>query len=363
MKQYIIIAAFGCCVLAACDKKEAPAQSEHFTLSDTMQRMIQLDTVSVCTLDEELSLSGEIGFNENSIVKIFPRSSGQVLSTKVSLGDHVKKGEAIALISSADVAGTYSDLKSAEAELTTAKRQMEAAENLYKNGISSEKEYTEAKENYQKALAGKVKVQSLININGGGRTSADGNYIITSPIDGYIVEKAVNAGDFIRPDMGATLFTISDLRDVWVYANVYESDISKVKEGADVTVIPLAYTDKVFKGKIDRTNQVLDPESKVMRIRITLDNKDMLLKPDMFARIVVNNSGTSQATCIPTAAVLSQDGKDYIVTYKSKSDMAIVEINIVKTTGNKTYISNNLPAGQKLITRNQLIIFNQLLNE
>ncbi len=363
MKPYIVAAVFGLSILAACGKKEEVAEKGPFTLSDTMQNMIQLDTVSFCNIEDALSLSGEVGFNENNIIRVFPRSSGQVLSTKVTLGDHVSKGQVLAVIRSADVAGNYSDLSSADAELATAKRQMESAQELYKNGISSEKEYTEAKENYQKALAAKSKVQSLININGGGKTSADGNYVLTSPIDGYIVEKKVNAGDFIRPDMGESLFTISDLRNVWVYANVYESDISKVKEGSDVTVVPLAYPDKQLHGKIDKVSPVLDPESKAMRIRVTLDNKDMLLKPEMFARVIVSNSGTTRATCIPTVSVVSQDGKNYVVTYNSKSDMAIVEVKIIKTAGDKTYISNNLRSGQKLITQNQLIIFNQLLNE
>jgi len=359
----IITALFPIIFLAACGKKEQQQENKKFVLSDSMQHMITVDTVQYCNISDELSLTGEVSFNENNVVKVFPRSSGQVLESHVSLGDKVSKGQVLAVIRSADVAGNYSDLSSANADVTIAKRQMENAESLYKNGISSEREYIEAKQNYEKTLAAKNKIESVININGGGRTSAAGQYTLVAPIDGYIVEKKIATGAFIRPDMGDNLFTISNLKDVWVYANVYEADIAKVHEGYSATVIPMAYPDKMYEAKIDKVSQVLDPQSKSMRVRVTLENRDMLLKPDMFAKVIVANKEGTQATCIPSAAVVSQDGKNYVVIYNSKDDMNINEIDIIKTVGDKTFIKSGLKQGQRLITKNQLFIFNQLLNE
>ncbi len=364
MYTKLTTALFALSLLAACGKKEqTQEENKKFVLSDSMQRMIQIDTVQYCNIADEISLSGEVSFNENNIVKIFPRSGGQVLESHVSLGDKVSKGQVLAVIRSADVAGNYSDLSSTNADVTIAKRQMENAESLYKNGISSEREYIEAKQNYEKALAARNKVQSVININSGGKSSAAGTYTLTAPIDGYIVEKKIATGAFIRPDMGDNLFTISNLKNVWIYANVYETDIAKVKEGYDATVVPMAYPDKRYEAKIDKISQVLDPQSKAMRVRVTLENKDMLLKPDMFAKVLVSNREGSQALCIPSSAIVAQDGKNYVVTYNSNSDMDISEIDIIKSVGEKTFIRSGLKQGQKLITRNQLFIFNQLLNE
>ncbi|MBS1690130.1 MAG: efflux RND transporter periplasmic adaptor subunit, partial [Bacteroidetes bacterium] len=232
MKQYLTLSLVALSLLSACGKKEQQTEeNKKFVLSDSMQHMITLDTVRTCNVADEISLSGEISFNENNVVKVFPRSSGQIIESRVSLGDKVSKGQVLAVIKSADVASNYSDLSSANADLAIAKRQMDNAQSLYKSGISSEREYTEAKQNYEKALATKNKVQSVININSGGSSSVSGTYSLTSPIDGYIVEKKIATGSFIRPDMGDNLFTISDLKNVWVYANVYEADIPKVKEG------------------------------------------------------------------------------------------------------------------------------------
>ena len=155
------IAALLIFVLASCERKEAPVvEAKKFELSDTMMHMIEMDTVRVSNIGDEISLSGQVSFNENNVIKVFPRNSGQVTTCRVSLGDRVSKGQVLATVKSADIAGSYSDLASANADLSIATRQKDNAESLYKNGISSEKEYNEAKQNYEKALAARNKVQS-----------------------------------------------------------------------------------------------------------------------------------------------------------------------------------------------------------
>ena len=345
------------------EKKEVKEEVKKFSLSDTMSKMISIDTVNTCYINDELTLSGEISFNENNVNKIFPRSSGQVVESKVTLGDKVHAGQVLAILRSADIAGNYADLSSATADINITKRQLDNAEILYKNGIASEKEYTEAKQNYEKALAAKNKIQSVISINGGNSSNASGTYSLTSPIDGYIVEKKVNAGNFIRSDMGDYLFTISDLKNVWVTANVFEADIRKVKEGYNVQVSTLAYPEKIFIGTIDKISEVLDPASKTLKVRIRLDNSERLLHPEMFAKVIVTNREDRKAICIPTKSLISLNGKTYVVVFNSNSDMKIEEIVILKSAGDKTYIRSGVIPGQKIITKNQLLIFQQLLNE
>ncbi len=363
MKNKIIFSLLSLLMLAACGHKETPAaQITKTMLSDTMMSMIRIDTVRTCNIDDEVSLNGQVSFNENNVVKIFPRSSGQIVESRVSLGDKVTKGQVLATIKSADIAGNYSDLSSANADLAIAKRQMDNTEGLYKSGISSEREYTEAKQNYEKALAAKSKVSSTLTINGGTKSNASGQYQLTSPIDGYVVEKKVAAGSYIRPDMGDYLFTISDLKTIWIYANVYEADIPRIKQGDAVTVTTLAYPDKTFAGKVDNISEVLDAQSKALRARINLDNKDMLLKPDMFAKVIVSNREGAHALCIPTSALISQDGKNYVVIYNNREDLKVSEVAILKTVGDRTYISSGVTPGQHLIVQNQLLVFNQLIS-
>lgn len=361
-KYFILITTLT--ALTACkEKKSDPPSSKQFCLSDTMKHMIAIDTVQVCAISNETRLSGEISFDENKVVKIFPRSSGQVIDCKVSPGDKVQAGQVLAIIKSADVAGNYQDLSSADADINIAKRQLDNEQSLYQSGIASEREYTEAKENYEKALAAKRKIQSLISINGGNGSNASGTYVVTSPITGYLVEKNINTGNFIRQDMNQNLFTISDLKDVWVQANVFENDIAKIHQGSDVQITTMAYPDKIFTGKVDKMGDVLDATNKTLQVRIVLPNPDFLLKPQMFATVIVSDTSGKTATCIPTKALLAEDGVNYVVTYNNNCDMHVVPVQVLKTVGDKTYISSGIESGQKLITQNQLLVFEELMGE
>ena len=337
----------------------AKEEKKQFCLSDTMQNMIKIDSVRYEPINDELHLSGEVAFDENKIVKVFPNSSGQVLEVKVSFGDKVTAGQVLAVMKSADVAGYYSDLMSAEADLKIAKRQMDNAESLYKNGISSQKEYEEAKGNYEKAEAVRNKIESLIKINGGGNTQPGGIYYIKAPISGYIVEKKVNAGNFIRMDMTDNMFTISDLKDVWIWANVFETDIAKVREGYAAKVTTLSYPDKIYSGVIDKISTVLDPTNKVLRVRVRLINPDLTLKPEMFANVIITNTENTKAISIPSSAIVEENGKTYVVAYNGNCDLKVMEVSIMKIVGDKTYLNNGIQPGQKLLTHNALMIYDE----
>ena len=363
MKKYLTIG-FSILLISACkENKQQEKVVQTPLLSDTMVKMIQMDTVRYCNIDEAITLTGEIGFNDNTVVKVCPRNSGQVIESKVTLGDKVQHGQVLAIVRSADIAGNYADLSSAEADIAIAKRNLQNTESLFKNGISSEREYNEAKQNYEKTLAVKNKIEAQIQIAGGTNTTKSGTYFLTAPIDGYIVEKKVAAGSYIRPDMGDYLFTISNLQEVWVQANVFEADIPKVKEGYAVKVSTLAYPTKYFNGVIDKMSEVLDPLNMAMKVRIKIANPDLLLRPEMFAKVEVNHMTNDAAICIPSKALVTLNGNNYVVVYQSRTDLSIAEVTVLKTNGDKTYIKSGLTEGQIIITHNQLLLFQQLSNK
>ncbi len=347
--------------LSCREKPKDPDKKEKVCISDTLQKMIRIDTVKRSNIDDELILSGEVGFDENKVVKVFPFSSGQVLEVKVSLGDRVQEGQVLAVIKSAEIVGNYSDLSSAERDVAIAKREWENAENLYKNGISSEREYNEAKLNYEKAQAGAKKISDQIEINGKGNTMANGTFTIKAPRSGYIVEKKLNAGGFIRQDNPDNLFTISDLKNVWVWANVYEIDISKIKLGYAAEVRTLAYPEKVFSGEIDKISDVLDPQTKVMRIRINLPNKEGLLKPEMFANVKVMNKEGRKAVSIPSSALVFSNSKNYVVVYSDTCDLHVKEVTVLKSVNGQSYISSGIEPGERVISQNQILLYNALV--
>jgi cobalt-zinc-cadmium efflux system membrane fusion protein len=360
----LYIAVAGIMSLAACQQeKTGTMESKQVCISDSLAKMVKIDTAKTTPMKDELSLSGEVSFDDNKVVKVFPFASGQVVDVKVSLGDKVSKGQTLAVIRSADVAGNYTDLTSTKADLAISKRQLEQAEYLYKNGISSERDYTEARENYNKAMASNTKVRDQIAINGGGNTSASGTLVIKAPGNGYVVEKNISAGNFIRPDNSSSLFTISDMKDVWIWANVFESDIAKIKKGYDARITTLAYPDKVFNGNVDEISSVLDPDNKVMKVRIALNNNDLLLKPEMFTNVLVTNKEANSSVAIPSAAVIFNNSRNYVVVYNGNCDLQVREVSVIKSVDDITYISSGLKPGEKVVSKGQLLLYNALMEE
>lgn len=368
MKKIILILTLittAATLLISCNGANADTtkQAKEPLISDSTMLLLKIDTVQLKNIDDQVKLSGEVSFDENKVIKVYPFSSGQVLAVNVSVGDYVKAGQTLATIKSADIAGNYSDLSVAGNDVAIAKRSMENADHLYKNGVASEKEYEEAKENYNKATANAHKIKEQIQINGGGRTSANGTYTVSAPRSGYVVEKLINPGNFIRNDNNSNLFTIGDISDVWIWANVFETDVAKVKEGYTANVTTVAYPDSVFIGKIDKVNEVLDPVTKVMKVKIVLPNKSGVLKPEMFANVLISNSESKQQLAVPSSAIISENGKNYVLVFNSKNDVKIQEISILKTVANNTFVNAGLQQGLKLITQNQILVYRKLTDK
>lgn len=353
----IIVAAFLC---SCTSRQPDPEKSTTVCITDSMAKIISIDSAVMGKVGDELKLSGEINFDDRKVSKVYPFSSGQVLQVNVSVGDKVSKGQTLAIIKSADVSGNYSDLSTAGNDVAIAKKQLDNEESLYQNGIASEREWLEAKENYQKAVTAAAKLKNQIQINGGGRTSANGTYIITAPISGYVVEKKINQGGFIRGDANDNLFTVGNISDVWVWANVYETDIAKVKPGYAARVTTLAYPDSVFTGVVDEVSNILDPVTKVMKIRIKLPNEKQSLKPEMFANIIITNKEGARSIAVPVKAIISENGKNYVIIYKGTCDLTVREVELLKTVDDKAYIKAGLKEGDKVISQNQVLLFRAL---
>ena len=145
--KYITVLVLCSGIFISCKSKEIEVpKDERVCVTDSLAKIITIDTAKISTVGDELKLSGEISFDDKKVSKVYPFSSGQVLQVNVSVGDRVSKGQTMAVIKSADVAGNYSDLSTAGNDVAIAKKQMDNQESLFKNGIASEREYIEAKE-------------------------------------------------------------------------------------------------------------------------------------------------------------------------------------------------------------------------
>ncbi len=353
----LLLSGFG---LHSCtDKAQVSDEKQGYVLPDSLLKTIEIDTVTTSKILNSLTLTGKVDFNDDQVIKIYPVISGLVSDIKVMLGDYVKKGQALADIKSVEMAGYSNDFSIAKSNLEISKKTLDATNDMYKSGLASQRDQLAAQENYNQSLSALQKAQRVLTLNGG---SLNGDYVVRSPIDGFVVEKQVNNNMMIRTDNATGLFTISDLKNVWVMANVYESNIANVKTGDSVQVTTLSYPGKIFHGKVDRIMNVLDPSNKVMKLRIVLPNPGYLLKPEMFASVIVRNTENKKMISIPFRDLIFDHSQYYVLVYKSPSNISIRPVQVMNTVGDRSFISEGLTEGEKLIGTQPLLIYQELNN-
>ncbi len=344
--------------IAGCSHKQeqAASNSGKFCIPDSLMNKITYDSVAYQRVTSEFKLIGKITYDQDKVVKLYPMVSGNVLDVKVSLGDFVEKGQTLAVVRSGEIAGAENDIVTARSNLAVAEKNLAATEDMYNSGIASQREYSAAQNEVEKAKSELNKANTILSIYGGKQS----DYIVKSPISGYIVEKFVNPNMQIRPDNTTNLFTISDLKKIWVLANVYETDIANIKVGEDVSVTTISYPDKVFNGKIDKVYNVLDPDSKTMKVRVQLENAGYLLKPEMFANVTVHQVSDSSMLAVPAKSVVFDHNKYWVVVYGGKCDIQTRQIDISRSAMNYTYVLSGVKPGEKVLTNLQLLFYNAL---
>lgn len=194
------------------------------------------------------------------------------------------------------------------------------------------------------------------------RIGSSSTYNITSPVSGFVVGKNISRDMLIRSDREEELFTVSGLDDVWVMADVYEGDIRKIQEGAPVRITTLAYgKDREFAGEIDKVYNLLDNESKTMKVRIKLNNKDYMLKPGMFTNVYVQCRVEGRLMPrIPAHALIFEGSKQYVVCVCTDGSLRMQEVGVYKQTDEYCYLNAGLEEGDVVVNENALLVYNAL---
>ncbi|MEK6507539.1 efflux RND transporter periplasmic adaptor subunit [Myroides sp. C4067] len=351
-------------VLISCNKENKTNEEVSTTqecLSEAIKNTLDVEKVTLRPIERSITLNGYIDYNQDKTVPYHSLVDGLVANTYFSLGDYVKKGQLLAEIKSTDTNEIYSELKSSEAELKVAKRELESVESMYKDGIASQKELIEAQEEV-KTLNSKVAAvrSSLAIFNSRGES---GVVNVVAPQSGYIVTKNVSTGMTVNAG-DEPLFTVADLSDVWIMANVYAANMRHVQPNQEVKVSTLAYPDEYFAGKVTKVSQVFDTEERVLKARISMENKEMKLKPGMSADIIIQletNEGKSLA--IPNTAIIFDNNQNYVVVYKNDCEQEVRKITPVSKNNIYTYIADGVKENEMVVTTNELLIYEQLTNK
>ena len=232
----------------------------------------------------ELMLSGEITADGNRTARVFPRVGGQVVRMAVDLGDEVWQGQLLAVLQSSEIAALQNQHTAGTADLAVAQKNLAVSEDLFQAGLEAEQAVYKARAELARATGTTTKNQRQL---GAFHIGSTGLYELRAPISGFVVAKNLAAGMRFTTANMQEAFTVTNLDSVWVMANVFESDLARVREGQALNITTLSYPNQPLHGRIDKVFHVLDPDSKVMKVRCTLANPGHRLKPGMHAQVQV----------------------------------------------------------------------------
>lgn len=363
MKRYIITPLF--CViffsLTGCknEEKTVAEPTVQYCLNENFKSKIEVSEVKTENVAERVHLTGHVETNPDKVVEFTSLVNGIIVNTHFSLGDRVTKGQVLAELKSTELTSLQAQLSTINSQIQVSERNLKATEELFSDGISSQKEILEIQNDLESFKAEKLRISSDIELYSG--STQKGVFLIKAPASGIITSKSISNGKQITSD-GESLFTISDVNEVWIMANIYATNINEIKTGMKVEITSLSYPDKVFSGIISMIPPVLDEESKVLKARVVITNDDGLLKPGMLVDLMALKDSEEKAVTIPIESIVFSNNENYVLVYTSDCDIEVRKIEIIATNEKNIYVGSGLKEGEKIISKNQLLVFEQIKN-
>ena len=317
------------------------------------------------------------------------------LKTSPSLGN-LKK------MSGVDLGTNRTALVSSYSELVFSRTKYVREKELYEKKISSADDYLEAENEYKKAeaeyaatrddIAFSIK-RSLLEMTRAQRvarlslyTAQDRLYIlglaqqeiknlssskekhenltryaVQAPFDGTIIERHITQGEQV--DDESELYMLCNMDIVWVIASVNEKDIARVKKGQSSVIMVKAYEGHEFTGKVTWVSDTLDEDTRTLKVRVAVDNKERLLKPGMFAQITLEVGSGQNVLTIHPSAIQRQKGESIVFVSKGDGRFERREVRPGAITGTKAEIIEGVTEGEEIVTSGSFILKSELEKE
>jgi cobalt-zinc-cadmium efflux system membrane fusion protein len=349
-----------------------PAQWATLTVEPVQQRVFQSEHVT----------EGKIAVDEDRSTPIFSPYAGRVIKLFVKPGDTVTVGQPLFTVQAADMVQAQNDFISAATALNKARSAQNLAEIIDKrqrllyegkavplkevqnaraaldaaeNDVRSAEVALEATRNRLRIL-GKTD-QEITDFQEKG--TIDPATLITAPIAGTIVQRKVGPGQYVGSGSTDPVFIIGDLSTVWVVAFIRETEAPIVHVGQQIYFTVLAYPERSFPATISYVAAALDPTSRRLLVRATVDNAAGLLKPEMFASVKILTGESDKAVAVPRDAIIYEGEAARVWVVRDTDNEKAIELRRIKvglTNGSMVEVLKGLAPGDRVVTKGSLFI-------
>ena len=332
-----------------------------FTVPQEQMAHVQVVTVEASPLPRVLRLTGSVAYNNFETTPVITQVGGPVSRILVSPGEVVHPGQVLLDVASPDYAQDRTNYLKAREALSLAEKAYARAQLLYAHGAIAQADLEQTESTRDQARADLQSAEQALKVLGvsspdslaSGPPSAQ--IPLLAPIGGEIVERLVAPGQVLLA--GATqCFTISNMRTVWVLANVYQQDLGYVRAGEQVEIRTDAYPD-IFRGRISYIAPAVDATTRTLQVRIVTDNPGGRLKKDMYVTAMVRAAAISHAITVPDAAVLrNAENQPFVYVAVGPNQFAERLISAEESQNGRTQILSGLHEGDRVAADGSLFL-------
>jgi membrane fusion protein, heavy metal efflux system len=282
--------------------------------------------------------------------------SGRLVTLKVSLGERVVRGQALAVIDSPDLGQAYDDDDKAGDTLRLTEKNLARQEEQNKLGAASDRDLDQARSDHVQAVAEFSRTQARLKMLGVSSDSRSGSHLltVTAPVGGSITTLSVAPGNMIN-DPTQPMMTVADLSTIWVTALVAEKDIAAVSPNQDAEVSLAAYPERVLHGKVLFVSDVIEPDSRRNKIRMVFANSDNALKPNMFATVTLTGAQQTQVV-VPSSALLMNNDRTSVFVATAPWTFERRTVDLQMEEGSTVAIRAGVAAGEPVVVKGGILL-------
>lgn len=314
------------------------------TPAQIQQLGVTFGGVALRPLSNEVRTVGTVVVNETRLAKVTPKFSGYVEKLYVNfVGQAVRRGQPLAAVFSPD-------LVAAEQELLVSSRLSRTIGASSVPGVPGNNTdlLAAAKERLRLWDVSDAQINEVLATGHPMRTVT-----LTAPASGFVIDKKVVQGQSIQA--GEELYTIADLSDVWVEAQLREEDAGRVGIGATATLQFTSYPGRPFTGRVTYIDPMLGEQARTVKARITVPNSDGRIKPGMYATVILNSS-TQSALTVPRSAVVQTGERALVFVDLGNGRLTAQTVRLGRTGGEYVEVLSGLTSGQRVVTSAQFLI-------
>lgn len=328
----------------------------------------QLNYVQVAPAEEAAmpateTLPARIALDEDVTARVSAPVAGRVLQIHVQAGDKVARGAALVTIDAPDLGAAVADLGKAEADR---KRKLDAylrAKQLYEGEAIARRDLESAEADLRAADAEIQRARLRVhNLNRDSERIEDERLVLRAPVAGIVVDRKVNPGMEVRPDLPDPLVIISDISRLWLLIDLPERDLAQVQVGQAVSVSVDAYPRERFMAKVIRIGQAVDPTSRRVQVRCGLSNTEGKLKPEMFASAAPSAEGHKEGVRIPSNAVINEGLYSFVFVQTGPGEFHKRRVQIARQDATSAYLQpgSGINRGDSVVIKGALLLNSEL---